>query len=215
MKTLVVVAIVLASLVGAGALGIGFGVYDVGADTEHSSFIYSLIETTRERSIAARIRNIKVPDVGNAQQIRRGAGNYAAMCAGCHLTPGGQPTEISRGLYPRPPNLTKTVQSDPARTFWIIKHGVKATGMPAWGKSMEDGYIWDMVAFVGRLPQLSASEYELEVEHSGGHSHGGGESDTGHESHERQNSEHSHDHLHEHNARRREERPIAGQPVTP
>jgi hypothetical protein len=80
--------------------------------------------------------------------------------------------KIYKGLYPRPPDLTKVVQSDAARAFWIIKHGLKATGMPAWGKSMEDEYIWDMVAFLRKLPVLTAEQYADEVQASGGHSHG-------------------------------------------
>jgi mono/diheme cytochrome c family protein len=51
------------------------------------------------------------------------------------------------GLYPAPPNLTITTV-DAAHAFWVIKHGIKASGMPAWGKSMEDAYIWNMAAFL-------------------------------------------------------------------
>ena len=57
----------------------------------------------------------------------------------------------------------------------MIKHGIKATGMPAWGKSMEDEYIWGLVAFVQQLPKLDTEAYQALVASSGGHSHGGGE----------------------------------------
>jgi mono/diheme cytochrome c family protein/ketosteroid isomerase-like protein len=169
-------ALAVATLLAIGALAIGMGVYNVAADEKHSSVVHSLIETTRERSIAARTDAIAAPNLQDPQQIRRGAGNYDAMCAGCHLAPGVEKTEISEGLYPQPPDLTEAIQSDPARSFWIIKHGVKATGMPAWGKSMQDEYIWDLVAFLRALPTLSAEQYAAEVAASGGHSHGGGES---------------------------------------
>src|SRR3546814_1099025 len=56
----------------------------------------------------------------------------AAMCTGCHLAPGMSETEMSRGLYPAPPDLTKTTV-EAAEAFWVIKHGIKASGMPAWG----------------------------------------------------------------------------------
>ena len=85
-------------------------------------------------------------------------------------------TELSKGLYPAPPNLTKT-PVDPARAFWVIKHGIKASGMPAWGKSMKDEYIWNMAAFLQELPKLDAAQYEALVASSGGHSHGGNESE--------------------------------------
>lgn len=196
MKNIVVAAIVaLGVLIAAISLFIGSGIYNVAADAEHSGFVYWLIETTRERSIAARAADISVPELDGGERIRRGAGNYDAMCAGCHLAPGLDATEISRGLYPKPPDLTK-VQSDPARAFWIIKHGIKATGMPAWGKSMKDEYIWDMVALVRKLPELTAGQYTAEVRASGGHSHDGDESGEGaveSASHDESGSGHSHD----------------------
>lgn len=117
------------------------------------------------------------------------------MCAGCHLSPLTKSTELHKGLYPQPPDLKKVVQSDARRAFWIIKHGLKATGMPAWGKSMEDESIWEMVAFIRILPELSAEQYATEVRLSGGHSHGSGESnerEIGAGSHEDSHSGHSH-----------------------
>lgn len=159
------------------ALVIGAGMYNVAADEGHTGFVSWLLEATRERSIAVRADGISVPELSDPQRIRRGAGNYDAMCASCHLAPGVEATEISRGLNPEPPNLTKSTQIDPARAFWIIKHGIKATGMPAWGKSMQDEYIWDMVALLLKLPEMTPDEYRVEVRESGGHSHGSGESD--------------------------------------
>lgn len=166
--------VVLLTLVIIAAIVIASGAYNVAADDEHTAFGHWLLDTARERSIAARTDDVAIPNL-DAERIRRGAGNYDAMCVSCHLAPGVSPTELSQALYPRPPNLTKAVQVDAARTFWIIKHGLKATGMPAWGKSMEDSYVWDLVAFIQELPQMSPQQYAAEVAASGGHSHGGGE----------------------------------------
>ena len=204
-NALIGAAAVLALALALAAVVIGTGMYDVAADEEHSVLVYWLLETARERSIAARANQLEAPSLEDQQRIRRGAGNYDAMCAGCHLSPHAEPTEIYKGLYPRPPDLTKVVQSDAARAFWIIKHGLKATGMPAWGKSMEDEYIWDMVAFLRKLPALTAEQYADEVQASGGHSHSGNESsesDAGPERHEESDDGHSHeksggDHSHE------------------
>jgi mono/diheme cytochrome c family protein len=207
-NALIGAAVVVALALAVAAAVIGTGVYNVAADEKHSALVHWLLETARERSITARANQLAAPPLEDQQRIRRGAGNYDAMCAGCHLSPHAEPTEIHKGLYPRPPDLTKVVQSDAARAFWIIKHGLKATGMPAWGKSMEDEYIWDMVAFLRKLPVLTAQQYAEEVRASGGHSHGGNEStesDAGSEPHEKSGSDHSHeesggDHSHEHEA---------------
>ena len=130
----------------------------------------------RDRSIAARTADLDVPDLRDPARIAQGAGNYDAMCTGCHLKPGVPETELSKGLYPAPPDLTAATV-DAAKAFWVIKHGIKASGMPAWGRSMDDAYIWNMVAFLQELPTLDEAGYAALVARSGGHSHGGGETD--------------------------------------
>ena len=153
-----------------------FGVVSVAADKPHSEVVHGLLEAARNRSIAVRAESIEVPDLKGADKVQAGSGNYDAMCASCHLKPGQSASELSKGLYPSPPNLSQTgINGDPARTFWVIKHGIKASGMPAWGQSMGDQYIWEMVAFLSELPSLSTEEYRTLVASSGGHSHGGGE----------------------------------------
>ncbi len=170
-KPLLIAALVVTGVMILAALFVGTGIYNVAADEEHSALVSSLLATTRDRSIAVRAAKIKVPDLVDPQRVRRGAGNYDSMCAGCHLEPGARETELSRGLYPRPPELAHSANLDPARAFWVIKHGIKSTGMPAWGKSMEDSHIWDMVALLKQLPQMSPELYREEVRASGGHSH--------------------------------------------
>lgn len=167
-------------LVGLGAAAVGgdiyFGAIHPGADEPHSAVVFKLIETARDRAIAVRAHDMVVPTLGSEAQIRSGAGNYAAMCTTCHLAPGMAATELSQGLYPAPPELSTLGAPDPARAFWVIKHGIKASGMPAWGKSMSDEYIWNMVAFLQEMPKMSPDQYQALVATSGGHSHGGGES---------------------------------------
>ena len=169
------IILAFAALLAAAAAFIWSGVYDIAADAPHTRPVHSLLQSLRERSIAARTADLVVPsDLSDPARIRQGAGNYNAMCMGCHLAPGMAETELSRGLYPAPPNLSRTRVDAPA-AFWVIKHGIKASGMPAWGRSMDDGYIWNMAAFLQELPQLDAGEYAALVASSGGHEHGGGE----------------------------------------
>ena len=162
--------------VGVGALFVYSGLFDISADTPHGPLVHRLIETTRERAIDRRARDLTVPaDLSDAERVRRGAGNYAAMCAGCHLTPGKTDSEIRMGLYPAPPDLARparTPENMAARQFWITKHGIKATGMSAWSKGgVGDEAIWDMVAFMQRMPTLSPKQYLALVKASEGHAH--------------------------------------------
>jgi mono/diheme cytochrome c family protein len=90
------------------------------------------------------------------------------------------------GLYPSPPNLASmleehghqhddrlTKEKAAQRNFWIIKHGIKASGMPAWGPTHSDDRIWGMVAFLEKLPELTSSQYQIltarSAETSSGH----------------------------------------------
>ena len=137
----------------AATMAIYAGLYNIAADVPHSQPIYWLYETIRDRSVAARARDIVVPtDLDDANRISTGAGLYAEMCSGCHLAPGMKRTEISRGLYPRAPELRRQTDLTPAKQFWIVKHGVKMSGMPAWGITHDDELLWDVVAFVRKLP---------------------------------------------------------------
>jgi len=174
-RSLLALTVLLAVVAFAAGLFVWSGIYNVGADDTHTRPVHAVLQALRNESIEHYSRNIEVPDLGDPALVVAGAGNYAAMCAGCHLAPGAGETELSRGLYPAPPDLSRQRDIDPKRDFWVIKHGIKASGMPAWGKSMEDRYIWGMVAFLRQLPQLDQARYHAIVERSDGHSHGGGE----------------------------------------
>lgn len=148
-------------LVALGGLGIVYsGLYDVGADSPHTRPVYWLLDTLRDRSVAAHAKDVSAPpDLTDARRIARGAGLYAEMCSSCHLAPGMERTEIARGLYPQAPELAKGDDLTAPEQFWVIKHGIKATGMAAWGKTHDDALIWDMVAFISKMPSLSAAQY--------------------------------------------------------
>jgi mono/diheme cytochrome c family protein len=179
-------------LVAAVGVAIYAGLYNIAADVPHTQPVYWLFETTRERSVAARARDIVVPnDLDNANRISKGASEYAEMCSGCHLAPGMKRTEISQGLYPRAPELRHGTDLTPAEQFWIVKHGVKMTGMPAWGITHDDELLWDVVAFVRKLPELTPDQYETLVKNAPKHEEimqdmemGGGDKQTGKHEHE-------------------------------
>jgi mono/diheme cytochrome c family protein len=176
------------------------GVYDIGADAPHTRPVYALLQAVRQRSIEVRAAKLAPPDLADPARIRQGAGNYAHMCASCHRVPGGGDTEFSRGLYPAPPDLART-KVDARTAYWVIRHGIKGSGMPAWGRSVDDASIWNLAAFVQQLPTLDAHAYATLVAASGGHSHGAGDMggmdhdhDDGHEHDEGHDHDHDHDH---------------------
>jgi len=159
------VILVLVLVAGVAGAFIFTGIYNVGADAPHSRFVYNALDTLRERSIARNARDIRAPaDLDDPQRIAAGAGLYADMCSGCHLAPGLEQTELSQGLYPPAPALaSRGLEHTPAEQFWAIKHGIKLSAMPAWGKTHDDRMLWDIVAFVRQLPRMSAEQYRAAV----------------------------------------------------
>jgi mono/diheme cytochrome c family protein len=153
---LVIAALLLA---GGAALFIESGVYNIGADDHHTPAVLAMIGQLRERSIAVRARSIEVYDVSDPEGIAAGGRRYAALCAGCHLAPGVTKSDVRVGLYPHPPNLAQGEELESRRAFWIIKHGIKMSAMPAWGKTLNDREVWNVVSFLRKMPAMTPESY--------------------------------------------------------
>jgi mono/diheme cytochrome c family protein len=181
----------------AALLTVYSGLIDVGATNPHSPFTRWLLNTTMERSVRVQAKGIETPPLDDPRMVKNGFRHYREMCVDCHLAPGVNSTEIRKGLLPEPPELQKTVPEwTPAELFWIVKNGVKMTGMPAWGVTHSNEKLWDIVAFLEKLPHMTAQEYDAmdkaagpeqgeEGEAAGDHAHGGGthghDPDVGHQ----------------------------------
>jgi len=150
----------LAVLAIGGAAFIGSGVYNIGADDHHTKIALTIIEQLRERSIAARSSSIEAHFVEDPVRIAAGAQHYSALCVGCHLAPGVTKSDVRRGLYPHPPNLAQEEPQQAQRAFWVIKHGIKMSAMPAWGMTLDDAAIWDTVAFMRKMPDMTPETYQ-------------------------------------------------------
>ncbi|HVC52485.1 MAG TPA: cytochrome c [Stellaceae bacterium] len=135
------------------------GAYNVAADDTHWGLTLSVLETARTRSIQVRAAGIKVPtDLDDPAKLAMGVEHFAAHCAVCHGAPGVPRGEIAKGMYPAPPDLAHAASrySD-AELFWILKHGIKMTGMPSWADHGDDE-LWATVAFL-KKSGMSATAY--------------------------------------------------------
>ncbi|MCB2426203.1 MULTISPECIES: c-type cytochrome [Bacteria] len=164
-KCLLAIAVIV---IAGGAVFLYSGWYPMGADVPHNRFTYWILETLRERSIARAAGDVEIPmNLDSSDRLLSGGADYNDMCAGCHLKPGKTQSDFTLGLYPAPPNLTRDEHRGginnalDQRRFWIIKHGIKASGMPAWGPGHDDERIWNMVAFLKRLPELTPEQYQI------------------------------------------------------
>jgi hypothetical protein len=117
-----------------GVVFVASGVYNIGADDHHTKVVLAIIQQLRDRSIAVRSKAIEPHFIEDSQRIAAGGQRYAALCVGCHLAPGVTKSDVRQGLYPHPPNLAQEEPQQAQRAFWIIKHGIKMSAMPAWGR---------------------------------------------------------------------------------
>ena len=165
----------LGALVVAGLIVIYTGSYEVGASARHGGVARWLLETAMERSVRARASGLE-PPARFAADIAAGGRHYRDVCQHCHGGPGVHRDEWAEGLNPAPPDLAdRAAEWRPGELFWIVKHGIRMTGMPAVGAGHGDRDIWNIVAFVERLPRMSAAQYRAEA--------GADERDDGHSGH--------------------------------
>jgi len=96
------------------------------------------------------------------------------MCEQCHGGPGVSRAEWAKGMTPRPPDLTKkAAEWTPEQIHWIIEHGVKMSGMPAFGGTHDTQITWNIAGFVKQLPTMSAEVYASIPREEGGHNQSG------------------------------------------
>lgn len=160
----------LAWLAGAaGAIGIAIaawvafvysGVYNVAASEGHSALTEWTLEAISEHSISRRAGELPAPLPEDETSLLHGLEHYRAMCEVCHGAPGVDRGEIGEGLNPRPPRLQRAAAEwTDAELFWITKHGIKATGMPAFGATHDDESLLRIVALLRRLPEMRPEDY--------------------------------------------------------
>jgi len=174
----------------AGALVVIFsGAYDVAATDPHTRLIGWALTTTMQNSVARSADNVNAPTQFTSNMVDAGASEYKSMCSRCHGGVGAGREKWADTMLPKPPLLETAAEEWTAKeVFWIVKHGVRMSGMPAFGPTHDDETLWNIAAFVKALPGMSAETYAKYSD-----AHGEGEERTGH-GHDDTNDHHSHDH---------------------
>ena len=149
------------------------GAFNVAATEEHTSFTRWAFDTTLHNSVKSRAADVGAPESLTPEMIGAGAGSYKSMCQHCHAGPGVERSTWANGMRPRPPHLAEAAAEwEPEEIFWLVKHGVKMSGMPAFGPTHDDRALWSIAAFVKGLPAMTPEEYAA----LGGTSSGSGNS---------------------------------------
>jgi mono/diheme cytochrome c family protein len=165
MKTVRALIVCLALIAAAGLLFALSGLYDVAADTEHTGPVEWVLRTTQSRSVHRRAGEVRPPAWlarPDPAVLRTGLVHYHEMCVTCHGAPGVDLSEIAQGLNPPPPELSQEAE-EPEELFWVTKHGIKMTGMPAFGVTHDDEEIWAIVAFLQQMPRMTKEQYQARL----------------------------------------------------
>jgi len=162
MKRWLVTAVVLLSA--AGALGLAVaasGVIPVTASGGHFAITEWLLIFAKERSVSTHTLGAPAPPLGEPSAVLKGAGHFESACRPCHGAPDlAQQPRVARAMLPPPPNLSERAPAwEPKELFYIVKNGIKMTGMPAWPALGRDDEVQAMVAFLEVLPSLDADGY--------------------------------------------------------
>lgn len=151
-------AILLA--VAGGSLAMTSGILSVAAVEDDLPIVQRLLHSTMRRSVSRHAGSIPRQQPFTEAQVQAGSEEYVAMCAGCHGAPGKMRSATGKGLQPLPPDLARAAEDwRSEEVFWIVKNGIKMTGMPAFGPTHSDQTLWNIVAFVKALPNMSANQY--------------------------------------------------------
>ena len=143
-----------------GTLMLFSGWYDIGATKQHWQPVHTVLERGMHYSVRHHARDISPPDLSAPQIVRRGASIYAERCVQCHGAPGVAQHDIGKSMQPIPGPLVNAARRwKPGELYWITRHGIKMSGMPAWEFRLADEDNGAVVAFMGQLPALSPRDY--------------------------------------------------------
>jgi len=136
------------------------GIYDISVTRQHLQPIHSVMEIAMRQSVRRYSKGIDEPPLTDPQMALRGAASFRDNCVQCHGAPGVAQSAIGLSMQPLPGPLVDAQQHwRPRELYWVVRNGIKMTGMPAWQYRMPDAEIWDLVAFMQQLPQLNAAQY--------------------------------------------------------
>ncbi len=164
-KTIMTVAATLAAeliifviVIGSGLSG---ALYNVSTLSPDPGFLRWIFSSTSDNSVKYHANGIKVPSLTDSSMIAMGFDHYNEMCVTCHSGPGLSKSEAGIGLYPEAPNLARSAEHlSPQELFWVIKNGIKSTGMPGFARTHADDKIWAMVAFLEKMKDMTPQDYQ-------------------------------------------------------
>jgi mono/diheme cytochrome c family protein len=163
MRILAIIGALAIVVVIAAAVFFFGGFYSVAATEQDTGVVAWALVNVRQSSIDRHATDAPPGSLDDAAVVRTGARAYSQNgCVRCHGGPGVDWSKFSEGLNPGPPDLKEVATELPPRQlFWVIKNGIKMTGMPGFGGiGVSDQDIWAIVAFLKKLPSISNEDFK-------------------------------------------------------
>ena len=155
-------AIVVAIAAAVFAFG---GFYSVAATEAESDPVAWILIRVRQAAIERHASAASPPvALDDPAVVQAGARAFAARgCPACHGAPGVAWAKFSEAMQPDPPDLKEVAAHvPPSQIFWVVRNGIKMTGMPGFSAiGVDDKEIWSITAFVKNLPKVSDADYKI------------------------------------------------------
>ena len=160
MRTFLTVVGTLIAIIAAILIYIYSGIYNIGATDPHNSITRWIISKTVDNSVKYHAQFINAPEIDDSSLVSIGFTEYTHSCIGCHGAPGTKRPEKAPQMYPPPPPLVQAATDwKPSELYWIIKNGIKMTGMPEFNSAKSDRQIWAIVAFVKKMTTMTPEQF--------------------------------------------------------
>ena len=156
----------LAAIFLAGLTIVKMGLVNFSADQPSSDSEKHLARSAVDASTDRHAPELNNPLPANEDTIVSGANLYMNHCAGCHGVPSNKDSVFADAFNPPVPVFFKDAPDmSPNQNFYIIRHGIRWTGMPAWDKTLNDIQIWQLVTFLSNIEKLPpAATKKLEIQ---------------------------------------------------
>ena len=134
------------------------------ADQEPSFVERSLAMAAVDAATERHARELNNPVSATEKNLVEGAKLYYDNCAGCHDMLSNTITQFGKSFYPPVPAFFKEPPDmSESQNFYIIQHGIRWTGMPAWNKTLSETQVWQLVTFLShiqKLPPAALKQFE-------------------------------------------------------
>ncbi|MGZ5599711.1 MAG: c-type cytochrome [Methylobacter sp.] len=136
------------------------GIYSVAASAGHPDWLDWFFTLGKRRSVEVNSRPVEAPELDMTGLLPLGAAHFQLGCATCHITPGRALNPVYDQMLPPPPDLqVHAPMWTSEQLFWIVRHGIQFTGMPAWSGHGREDEVWAVVAFLQALPAMKPADY--------------------------------------------------------